>query len=391
MSYLNFEGMPDPHLENWFDILRTIPARNTQAAARGRGIYLNQARTLAAPVSKIIDQRHTGWMNSIQQFFHNKEFSPMMATMASIVLIFSLLLGGTVHAAQESLPNQYLYQVKILSEDLVTDLPLSDTQRLRIELNHSSRRIDELVSLASLETNAPSSLLTRLEQHLDRVIRLTAGMEKESMIGELSQIRQRLEYQIKALNSISQNDPALIRAREMLRVRLDWVDLGLSEPDAYRTQVRNLHRYHQPPHNEGNYGLGPGFDDAQKPGKARYSPTPKAEETLSPGNGYGLGPSPNPDQEKSEGKYGPGPFSSKTPTPGQGYGPGPTSEKESTSYGPGPHSSKTPSPGGEPGNGSDHNPTSDQGSNPKSGDPGDSLNPIQNQGEDSSSEGGPKH
>ena len=350
----------DSPLEDWFAVLRPIPSRNPQAAAHGKENFIAQARSLAIPVSKTDDVRHIGWIDSIRQLIRNKEYSPMYVTLTSIALVLSLLLGGTgatVYAAQDSLPNQPLYVVKTFSEDLVTSLSLRNHQRLQLELEYANRRVAEMVSLALRGLNPPEPVLVRMEMHLDRVIELAANAGEGDMTKALLQVRARLEQQIRALDEAPQVGPVMIKAMEAIQTRLHWVELGLSEPNAFREQVQVRNQFQQLPEIGEGYGPGPGPNPDQEPGEG----------------GYGPGPIPNPDQEPGEGGFSPGPGPNSDQEPGEnGYspGPGPDSDKEPHEGGPGPGPNSDPEPG-ECGSGPCPNP--DQ--KPGEGGPGPNSDP----------------
>ena len=116
------ENWPETPLEDWFASLRIIPPRDPGSIQCGRQAFLAQASTLTLPVSQTQFQRLTGWIFSIISHLKSKEYSPMMTTFASLFLVIALLFGGSgaaAVAAQSSLPDQPLYQLKTLTEDLV--------------------------------------------------------------------------------------------------------------------------------------------------------------------------------------------------------------------------------------------------------------------------------
>ncbi|MES0361017.1 MAG: DUF5667 domain-containing protein, partial [Anaerolineales bacterium] len=320
-------------LEDWFAVLRPIPARNPQVAAHGKENFLAQARSISLPVSKTNDVRHIGWIGSIQQLIRSKEYSPMYVTLTSIVVVLSLMLGGTgatVYAAQDSLPNQPLYGVKTFSEDLATSLSLRNHQRMQLELEYANRRVAEMTSLALRGINPPEPTLVRLEMHLDRVIELAASAGEGDMIKALLQVRARLERQIRSLNGAPQVGPVMTQAMEAIQTRLRWVELGLGEPNAFREQVRVRNQFQQLPEIGEGYGPGPGPNPEPEPGEGGYGPGPGPDPDQEPGEGgYGPGSGPNPDQEPGGNGYspGPGPASDQKSDEG-GPGPGPNSDQE---------------------------------------------------------------
>lgn len=346
----------DSPLEDWFALLHPIPSRNPQAAARGKENFMAQARSLAIPISKTDDVRHIGWIDSIRQLIRNKEYSPMYVTLTSIALVLSLLLGGTgatVYAAQDSLPNQPLYVVKTFSEDLVTSLSLRNHQRLQLELEYANRRVAEMVSLALRGLNPPEPVLVRMEMHLDRVIELAANAGEGDLTKALLQVRARLEQQIRALDEAPQVGPVMIKAMEAIQTRLHWVELGLSEPNAFREQVQVRNQFQQLPEIGEGYGPGPGPNADQEPGEGGYGPGPIPNPDQEPGEG-GFSPRPGPNSGPEPDEGGPGPEPNSDPEPGEcGSGPCPNPDQEPGEGGPGPNSDPEP---GESGPGPDQDP-----------------------------------
>jgi hypothetical protein len=333
----------DSHLEDWFAVLRPIPPRNEQTAMLGREKFLAQARSLSKTVSKTSDLRHRGWIDLIRYLIHNKEYSPMTLTVTSIVLVLSLLMGGagvTVYAAQDSLPSQALYEVKTLSEDVATYLPISDAEKIELELNYASRRVNEINRMAMLDLDPPESVITRLEKHLDQVISLALNTREKDMMRMLLKIRERLVDQEKTLRQTLQSGPAIERAREAIQTRLQWAEFGLNDPGKFREQARLQNRYSQPPESSGGYGPGPGTNPDRESGDDGYGPGPHMMGTPTPGNGDG----PGPEKDEEPPGYSPGPYATGTPTPGSGYGPGPGPDPSCTCT-PGSGAGSNPDPG----------------------------------------------
>jgi len=322
------KNLLDSQLEPWFSSLRAVPPRDQQAIRRGRNEFLAQAGALTLPVSKLDNRRHTEWKNSFSKFIHFKEYSPMYATVASFILILALMFGGTgatVLAAQGSLPNQSLYQVKTFAEDLVLRSTLRNTDRLQMELDYAERRLTEMTRLHTMEQAVPEATQQRFEMHLDQALRIAAQSEESEMIRMLNQIRERLQDQIASLPQDVDHDPLMTRLRETIQTRLSWTDLGLEEPLQFRMQAQVRTQFEQEPQFDQGYGPGP------------VSESEPAEQ------GFGPGP-----QEAAPGD-GECQFESCEPAAKNSVGPGPQAEEGQTHTDPGPEQSSSgeehPGPG----------------------------------------------
>jgi hypothetical protein len=301
------------------------------------------------------DRRHTKWKNSFSKFTNIKEYSPMYATVASFILILAVMFGGTgatVLAAQDSLPNQYLYQVKTFAEDLALRSTLRKTDRLQMELDYAERRLTEMTRLHAMEQVVPETTQQRLEMHLDQALRIAAQSEEGDMVRALNQIRERLRDQIASLPPDVDHDPLMTRLRETIQTRLSWTELGLEEPLQFRLQAQVRTQFEQEP--QFDQGRGPG------PGPA-YEPEPAEQ-------GFGPGP-----QETAPGD-GECPSESCEPAAENSFGPGPQAEEGQTHTGPG--SEQSPAGEEQPGPG----PGAPQDSVTGNDDPGSTANPDPGQG-----------
>ena len=324
------ENLLDSQLEPWFSSLRAVTPRDHQAIQRGRNEFLAQAGALTLPVSKLGNRRHTEWKNSFSKFIHFKEYSPMYATVASFILILALMFGGTgatVLAAQGSLPNQSLYQVKTFAEDLVLRSTFRNTDRLQTELDYAERRLTEMTRLHTMKQAVPEATQQRFEMHLDQALRIAAQAEEGEMIRMLNQIRERLQDQIASLPQDVDHDPLMTRLRETIQTRLSWADLGLEEPLQFRMQAQIRTQFEQEPQFDQGYGPGPGPVSESEPAEQGFGPGP--QETA-PGDGECQ-------------------FESCEPTAKNSVGPGPQAEEGQTQTGPGPMQSSSgeehPGPG----------------------------------------------
>lgn len=347
------ENLFDPHLEVWFSSLRTVPSRPPQAVQRGRREFLAQVRSLSIPVSKTIDRRLNRWQETFRKHLNFKEYSPMYATIASFILILALMFGGTgatVLAAQGSLPDQPLYQVKTFAEDLALRSTLQNELRLQMVLEYAGLRVTEMNRLREMDMAIPETAYQRLQLHLDQALGIAAQSGEKDMIRLLEQIRERLQAQIQELSPGLEQDPLLSQAREMIQSRLSWAEMGLDEPEQFRLQVQVRSRFSDPPQVNQDSSPGPGPAQAPGAGEQGFSPGPQE---------------PAPKNEDC-------PNDSCTPKPENSFGPGPNAEGDSAQPGPGPNSGdENPGPG----------PGGSQEQESWNGNNGGSSNPDSNQGE----------
>ena len=340
-----FKDPFDPDIEKKLSVLESVPLRDPESAASGQEKFLTEARALTPPALNGDESRN--WVGVLLAAFGGEKRSPALAVFASIALVLIILLGGTsatVYAAQSSMPDQALYGVKLLSEDLRLGLTSSPQAELALTFDLVNRRIEEIMVLAEAGNDVPDSVVNRLEEHLDQALYVVVAIEDDEVEPVMVQIQKHLRDRIQdytQTKEYSQDGPKegdWDRIRDMLQTNLDKVDAGIKDPAAfrnsYRTNMRHEYRYAEEseeepvistegePDVESGNAYGPGSQPDDQPGSS-HSPGPEAKEP--PGNTYGPGP---------EGSV----------EPKTDYGPGSQSEgsNEDSSNGPGPQPTTTP-------------------------------------------------
>lgn len=383
----------DERLQNRLNQLRPAAPLDPAIAAAERTKFLAQANRLAAGVSRPPENRLREWITKISNPSQRKELSPMFSTVLTILLAVGILFGGagtTVYAAQNSLPDQTLYPVKTLSEQVRLRLTESPEDQLGAVLQFTNRRMLELSELIAGENGVPLEWQTRFQQNLEDALQIAARLEDASMKQALAQIRYQADNQVRNVIALQQAnpgiaDPLLIQVQERLQEQARLAAGGENDPQGFREQIRDRDRLHwqatpfpgpsatQTPNStplatQNSFGPGPnagpgaGAQSQFGPGGANNTQTPEPAS-----NGYGPGPGPIPTNGSSR-SYGPGPQAGDpTRTPlqdGSGAGQGPyssTSTPQASGGGAGSGSGQptvTPQPNDQPGSG---------GSDPSSG------------------------
>ena len=406
----------DEYINGLLNRLRRVTPLNPRAVAEERAKFLAQGEIFRAAVSQPGNRRHIGWINTFVLAFQRKERKPMLNALLAIVMSVTVLFGGagaTVYAAQGSLPDQPLYQVKTWSEDARLSLTSSAQGKLDLNLEFADRRVAEIVRLQAAGKTISEGVSARFHQELNAALKIAAGMDDPQMLPALVQIRQQAEVQAQVMAAVmnagaNQGDPVLARVQERLQEQARLAAAGEADPQGFRIQVRDRDRVNRPTqtphptqpgtaiHTPGatpeptgtSYGPGPGAghptgtpghygpgepnpSQTPQPTGGSYGPGPGAgQPTGTPGH-YGPGePNPSRTPEPTGGSYGPGPDAGQpTGTPG-GYGPGPqagtatcTPAQDGGGPGPGPLNPSTTPPAGDPGggNGGEGQPTEGSG------------------------------
>ena len=186
----------DRDIEKKLSVLGSVPPRDLESAASGRKKFLTDARTLTPPVLNGDESRN--WIGVLLAAFGAKKRSPALAALASFVLVLAILLGGTsatVYAAQGSMPDQALYGVKLLSEDLRLRLTSSPQAELELTLDLVDRRLVEIDFLVAAGDDVPDSVVNRMEVHLDQALNIAVAIEDDGDNPVQVQVLRRQIYQ----------------------------------------------------------------------------------------------------------------------------------------------------------------------------------------------------
>jgi hypothetical protein len=140
----------DPLLADLLNEL--ISGRNPEAVARAR------SRLLAEAVSASENRCHSWWTTIFQQ----KEKFAMNLIVSTLVLVGLLFGGGaTVSAAQDALPTDALYQIKLISEDAQLWINTDPAAEVDLLMQQAQTRTEEMAALNSQGVIPPETLTTR--------------------------------------------------------------------------------------------------------------------------------------------------------------------------------------------------------------------------------------
>lgn len=319
-------------LKRRLEPLREAPVRNPAKAVRGRTAFLVEARRIAAtrpkgvPVSVGAPSRLNQWIKHIRNPFSREERYSMFGAMSSILVILALVFGGagaTVYAAQGSLPDQVLYPIKTVSEDVQLALVGQAQNRLELALSFADRRVDEMLALRAAGEAIPPETATRLENHIRLALQIAAGMYPDQLPQALQQIRTHLARQ-ERLMEMAQNgaagadEPLLQQVRLMLREQNRLIEQGLQEPARFRYQLQLKFGAPAVTPSPATTGSAAATGNSYGPGPDAGLGTPSCGTCTPVMDGSGPGPGPGPLE------YG------KTPEPEPGQGPGPGPEAQPT-------------------------------------------------------------
>lgn len=280
---------PESAIREKLEQIKEVPPRNPQVAARAR------ARFLAEAVAASEARRQRGW-NFI---FRKQQFA--MNVVVTLLVIAGLFIGGgtTVKAAQDDLPNEPLYAIKTLSEDVSLQFQKDPEAKVERLMELAQTRVQEMDRLIASGQTPPDQVRVRLEQHLEQTLAVSSNMDDAALTRALPQLRDQLQQRDRDMQRLqahaAQNaQPILNRTRTMLQTQLAVVGDGLQDHEMFRSAVRNGLSYEQtqtPPALASSTPPTP----PEKPGSQATPPQPG-----NPENGTGVGPTTDPAEPTAE-------------------------------------------------------------------------------------------
>jgi len=150
MSNQNIDDQPiDPDLGELLSLLKSVPARDPDAAQRGRAKYLSDVDTLLAAEKRSVFT----WLAGIFSIKRNTgsrgvrfAYSALIALLAVIFVLLSGA-GATAYAAKNALPGDALYQVKTGLEQAQMQLTSDAFHQAQLHLEFAERRLEEISGL----------------------------------------------------------------------------------------------------------------------------------------------------------------------------------------------------------------------------------------------------
>jgi hypothetical protein len=226
----------DPRLAEMLDELKSVPERDPRAAMRGKNKFLAEAVSLSE------SRRHSGWTT----IFQIKKEKFAMNLLVSVLVIAGLLFGGnaTVAAAQDDLPTEALYQVKLLAEEAQLFFNTEPAAEVELLMQQAQTRTQEMAALNEQGITPPDALMTRTRDRIHQALEITSTLEETEVTDTLLQIRDRLQTQDQLLSQLQDGtcadcEPILLQTRDMLHTQLSDVEDGLADPAGFVYRHRN--------------------------------------------------------------------------------------------------------------------------------------------------------
>ncbi len=226
------------HVEDEMRSLRDIqPARDPVKAGRGRARYLAQIEQISVSTSK--ESRHT-FQNRIKKLFGiGKDGYNMSPALISVVTALVLFFSGgalSVSASQNSLPDEFLFPLKLATEDFRASLAADEEDLFNLELTLSETRLQETLKMLEMDRLPDDEQFSRLETHLNNALNLAVAAQTKNA-GELQKLQNQLQEHARLMEQIQtradgQTAQAQMRVKAMLESQTsqvnNWIDSAAS-------------------------------------------------------------------------------------------------------------------------------------------------------------------
>ncbi len=227
----------NPRLKELLESLQETPARDSQRHEAGRVNFLSQAKN--------IQPRQTPTRTSKTRVGTplRKSWVTRLATILAVVLFALSSIGGTVYAAQGSLPDDLLYPVKTLTEDIQIGLESDPEERLDLYASFTNRRLEEIKAQIQAGEEISPKALARLEKLSEKMLQQATQMGEKGLENALRQIQQALEKQNQVMEKLQKQTPGggapgLVKAQKNIQERLELVENGINEPQGFRETMK---------------------------------------------------------------------------------------------------------------------------------------------------------
>jgi hypothetical protein len=221
-------------------ILQDVHGQNPEKYRERKALFLHQAEELRKTLPETPVQTAPNWKQRLGAFLSLKKIAPLpiLSPVISILLVLALFFSGTgitIAAAQNSQPDQFLYDIKLLSEEIRLEITSNPLTKIQLMLEYANRRAEEINTLIQAGNLPPESVLIRYQTQLEQALQFAASLSEEQLNQVYSLILIRLQNQENLLlqdqnANQSNQEAALAQLVQMLQDRINWFKNNLDNP-----------------------------------------------------------------------------------------------------------------------------------------------------------------
>lgn len=137
-----------------------------------------------------------------------------MTTLASILAVLALMFGGgagTVYAAQDSLPNETLYPVKLYSEEFRMNMAGEPDEAFALALQFAQRRGDEIKTMMNEGVEPTAENMLQLAQQTQMAVQLAGELDGEAKLKVQNMIQNQMRRMLNLQGDASEEGAMLMQ------------------------------------------------------------------------------------------------------------------------------------------------------------------------------------
>lgn len=219
--------------------LDPVQSRNPLKMKSTRANFIQAARE-ARTVSLLPESRHIWW----KPILWKKETLKM--NIATVLVILSLLFGGTgatAVAAQASLPGDFLYPVKILSEDIRSEITTQPEEQVKLALKFAASRYEEIQALIEEGAMPPDPTVVRWQNQIR--IALEESLASENQTEQLLLVQETLQQQFQNMHYLEiepTGEAWMQQFQFQFQNQLQMLEAGLVEPQKLQQELQFMNQ-----------------------------------------------------------------------------------------------------------------------------------------------------
>ncbi len=209
--------------------------------------YKRAARVSLLQQIRTVNTERSEPFKNIRGFFIQPQFSRVRiaAFIVVAVIVISMLAGGTVYAAQGSLPGDLVYPVKTTSEDVRLFFTGDISDKAELNLEFARTRLEEMSKLANTSEGKIEITVQGYQSKLEAAIRQIRGItDTSTRTRMLERVLENLQYQTAFCDEVIDAAPIYagpVREADNLSVnfRAQFMEM-LSQDDVLQAVQMNM-------------------------------------------------------------------------------------------------------------------------------------------------------
>lgn len=170
-----------------------------------------------------------------------------MSVLPTLIIVATLLFGGTgatVAAAQSAQPDDLLYPVKLITEEITVSLSGSPEGKVKNEMNRLERRSQELNMELDEDGEVEDEVTDSLIEQLDETIDSTENLDRQNQMEALLRIQTHMQLVLQ--DKIDRGNPVVAqeniqRLLNKIQARITLLQQYMDAPEGQKPKINFGH------------------------------------------------------------------------------------------------------------------------------------------------------